>query len=314
MDGTLTCADLRFFIFFKGQIKIDAGGCLNSNIFIDKLYLTRNSMKRHKNIIEVITVEKSEIKSNWDKMAKAYEDFTGGEDSYSNLIEWKTIKTIIPNLKDKRVLDLGCGTGRFSFMFEKLGPKQIVGIDISDSMLEIGRKYAKEKNSIVKFIKNDIENMKDISSNSFDFIFSSTTLHYLKTLDNIMKEIERILVPGGTCILSVIHPVYTSYYPVENNSGSFPKDEEWKVNYLDKSIRAYIQPWIEYNPEIDNYLSYSYHHTMSDYINNIVKSGLQIEELLEPMPPDEWKDNNIGRYYGYIETPVYAIFKLNKKD
>lgn len=257
-------------------------------------------------------MEKTDIKHNWDKMAQAYESFTSGKDSYSNLIEWKAIKTIIPDLKGKRILDLGCGTGRFSFLFEELKPSQIIAVDLSEEMIEIGKKTAEEKESIIQFIKNDIENLSAVTSNSIDLIFSSTTLHYIKNLNNIMDEISRILIPGGTCILSVIHPVYSACYPVSHNNGDFPKDEDWDVKYLDKSIRAYIQPWIEYNPEIENFLSYSYHHTMSDYINSIVKSGLQIKELLEPMPPEDWKENSPGRYYGFIETPTYAIFRAEK--
>lgn len=231
--------------------------------------------------------EKSEIKINWDNMAQAYEDFTSDEDSYSNLIEWKNIKTIIPDLEDKVILDLGCGTGRFSFLFEEYNPKQIIGIDISEEMIKIGKDIADKKGSKVHFIQNDIENLSEIETDSIDFVFSSTVLHYIEDLSGVMKEINRVLVPGGTCILSVINSVYSACYPVSHNNGDFPKDEEWTVKYLDKSLRGYIQPWIEYNDDIENFLSYSYHHTMADYVNSIVKAGLQLEELLEPLPPEE---------------------------
>lgn len=257
-------------------------------------------------------MENEEVEFNWDKMAEAYEAFTNGEDSYSNVIEWRNIEKLIPSLENKIILDLGCGTGRFSFLFEQYRPRQIIGIDISEEMIKIGKKIGQERNSIVEFVQKDIEKLSDFQANSIDFIFSSTVLHYIEDLNPIMKEINRLLVPGGTCILSVINPVYSACYPVAKVNGTFPKDEEWTIKYLDKSIRAYIQPWIEYTDGIDNFLSYSYHHTMADYINSIVKGGLQIEELLEPLPPEEWKSSNAGRYNGYVETPVYAIFKLKK--
>lgn len=257
-------------------------------------------------------MENEEVKFNWDKMAEAYENFTNGEDSYSNVIEWRNIKNIIPNLENKTILDLGCGTGRFSFLFEQYKPKQIIGIDISEEMIKIGEKIGKDKKSIVEFRQGDIEKLSDFGGNSIDFIFSSTVLHYIKDLNSIMKEINSLLVAGGICILSVINPVYSACYPVAKDNAAFPEDEEWTLKYLDKSIRAYIQPWIEYTDGIDNFLSYSYHHTMCDYINSIVKTGLQIEEVLEPLPPEEWKKTNMRRYNGYVETPVYTIFKLKK--
>lgn len=57
---------------------------------------------------------RNEIERNWDEMAKTYEEFTEEEDSYSYTIEWPCIKEMLPGLNGKTVLDLGCGTGRFS--------------------------------------------------------------------------------------------------------------------------------------------------------------------------------------------------------
>lgn len=257
-------------------------------------------------------MDKTEIKENWNRMAETYEEFTSGEDSYSNLIEWRTIKGILPDIKGKSILDLGCGTGRFSFLFEEYKPRKIVGMDISEGMIAIGKKIAEKRGSIVTFLNKDAESLSEIEASSFDFIFSSTMLHYIKDLDNVLKEIYRLTTEKGTCILSIINPVYSACYPVTRADGKFPRDEEWKIRYLDYRLRAYIQPWIEYNDDVSDFLSYSYHHTMSDYINAIVKSGFQIKEMLEPMPPAEWKENNLPRYYGYLETPTYAIFKCQK--
>lgn len=253
-----------------------------------------------------------DIKNNWNKMAYEYEAFTNNEESYSNLIEWKAIKSILPDLKNKRIIDLGCGTGRFSFLFESMNPKNIVGIDLSEKMIEIGLNNAKTNNSVVKFVHSNIENLSKIETESIDFVFSSTTLHYIKDLDNIMKQINRILVLGGTCIFSVIHPVYSACYPILHKDRDLPDDDEWTIRYLDDRDRGYVQPWIEYNSNVDNFLSFSYHHTMSDYINSMIRAGFQFKELLEPFPPNSWRENNPKRYYGFINTPTYAIFKIEK--
>lgn len=252
------------------------------------------------------------IKENWNKMANEYELFTSDEESYSNLIEWKAIKAILPDLKDKSIIDLGCGTGRFSFLFESMNPKSIIGIELSEKMIELGLNNAKSKNSIVKFIHSNIEDLSNIKSESIDFVFSSTTLHYIKNLNNIMKEINRILISGGICVLSVIHPVYSACYPILHEKMDLPKDDEWTIRYLDERNRGYVQPWIEYNSNINNFLSFSYHHTIGDYINSIIKAGFQIVELLEPLPPNSWRESNPKKYYGFINTPTYAIFKIEK--
>jgi len=257
-------------------------------------------------------MDKKSTEINWDKMARAYEDFTNRPDSYSSAIELKTIEELLPELKGKTVLDLGCGTGRFSFLMEKRNPGQIIGMDLSESMLAIGRNIGSEKNSKVQFLQNDIENLKEIESNSTDFVFSSTVLHFIENIEPVINEIYRVLKENGSCILSVIHPIYSGLYPIVHKNGEFPKDEEWEVNYLDQSNRAYVQPWIEYNKGIENFLTYSYHHTMSDYINSFVKAGFSIKQLVEPLPPKEWATEKPGRYFSYMKTPTYAIFKLEK--
>lgn len=254
---------------------------------------------------------KNEIEKNWDEMSKAYESFTEAEESYSYTIEWPCIKKILPNLQGKRILDLGCGTGRFDFLFEKENPISILGLDISEEMLDIAKEKAANRNSKVEFIKGDISNFNTYIDERFDFIFSSTVLHYISDLKGLFNNIYNALNEKGSCIVSVMNPVYTAQYPIDKN-GKFPSDDEWIVRYLDKSKRAYIQPWIEYNDKIKDFLSTSYHHTFGDYLNAIISAGLKLERVEEPYPPERWKQNSYGRYNAFIETPSYMILKLSK--
>lgn len=251
------------------------------------------------------------IKEDWNNTATAYELFNNSPDSYSYNIEWKCIKNMLPELKGKSVLDLGCGTGIFTFLFEQYDPEKIVGIDLSDEMLNIAEKKAKESKSKAEFILGDATNVFDYVQSEFDLVFSSTTTHYIENLETLFANIYKCLKIGGTCILSVINPVYSAMYPIEHEN-EFPTDDEWNVRYLDRSKRAYIQPWIEYNDDFENQLSTSYHYTFGDYINAIIKSGLIVEEIKEPMPPEEWKENAFGRYDSFIETPTYMIMKITK--
>lgn len=251
------------------------------------------------------------IKEDWNHTAEAYELFNNAPDSYSYNIEWKCIKDMLPALQGKSILDLGCGTGIFTFLFEQYHPGKIVGIDLSEEMLHIAEKKAEENHSKAKFILGDAAKAFDLVQEEFDFVFSSTTTHYIDNLDMLFTNLYKCLKVGGTCILSVINPVYSAMYPIAHGD-TFPSDEEWVVRYLDRSKRAYIQPWIEYNDDFENQLSTSYHYTFGDYVNAIIKSGLTLEGIKEPMPPQEWKENCFGRYDSFIETPTYMILKITK--
>lgn len=59
-----------------------------------------------------------------------------------------------------------------------------------------------------------------------------------------------------------------------------------------------------------NRLSTSFHYTFADYVNAIVKSGLSIQEVQEPLPPETWKQTCPERYESFAETPTYLILKL----
>ena len=241
------------------------------------------------------------IEENWNVMAMAYEDS----------IEWTCVQKMLPNIKGKSIIDLGCGTGRFTFLLEAEEPDVITGIDLSERMLDIARNKAQRNNSTAIFEKRDLNNLDLLKMSKVDFIFSSTTFHYILDLDTLFYKLFNLLNEEGSCIITLMNPVYTAGYPIDKR-GIFPSDEDWNIRYLDKSLRSYIQPWIEYNDSIDNYLSSSYHHTFSDYFNAIIKAGFHILQVEEPAPPLEWKERLYNRYDSFIQTPSFLILKLAK--
>jgi SAM-dependent methyltransferase len=189
-------------------------------------------------------------------------------------------------------------------LFEKSATSELVGIDLSGEMLDIAKSKARVQQSKAKFIQGDISRISEYVENLYDFIFSSTTTHYIFDLGKLFNSIAEKLKPNGCSILSIIHPLYSAMYPIKHGN-AFPDDNDWKIKYLDKNERSYIQPWIEYNDSFDNRLSMSYHHLFSDYINAIVHAGLKVCEIREPVPPEKWKTDCPDRYNGFIDTPIF---------
>ena len=136
-----------------------------------------------------------------------------------------------------------------------------------------------------------------------DFIFSSTTTHYISDLNQLFRNCYKSLSERGEILFSVIHPIYTAQYPKETSSNE-PATEEWSVDYLNKAIREYVQPW-----DGEKSLSQSYHHTFSDYVNALVEAGFFIERMEEPLSPETWREEQPSRYNSYMATPTYLIIK-----
>jgi len=96
-------------------------------------------------------------------------------------------------IKNKKILDIGCGSGRFTNAFAKLGCKLAVGVDLGDHGLEVARQYSK-KNRLknTKFVKASVLKLP-FKDNSFDFIFCKGVLHHTGNLYGGLKELKRVL-------------------------------------------------------------------------------------------------------------------------
>jgi 2-polyprenyl-3-methyl-5-hydroxy-6-metoxy-1,4-benzoquinol methylase len=101
------------------------------------------------------------LDKNWDHLANA---------------EMQQISSILPNLKECRVLDLGAGIGRFTTFFAQHA-KSVVAVDLIDKNIEDNRKRNKDYSN-VEYICSDALNLK-FEKGSFDLIFSSWLLMYL---------------------------------------------------------------------------------------------------------------------------------------
>ena len=139
----------------------------------------------------------------FDKIAFRY-DFLNRFLSAGIDVGWrkKAIKQLI-SLHPKNILDVATGTGDFAITsYEILKPEKITGIDISDGMLEIGRKKIAKaglENSI-ELINGDSEAIF-FDDNSFDAVTVAFGVRNFENLEKGLSEIKRVLKPGGKLIV-----------------------------------------------------------------------------------------------------------------
>jgi SAM-dependent methyltransferase len=244
------------------------------------------------------------IEENWDSMSIDYDHFTDSPNSYSNVIEWPCIKKILPDLENRNIIDIGCGSGRYSFYFDSYSPKFILGIDISQKMIDLANQKRNE-NLKIRFRKCSIDDISTLKTGKYDFAFSSTASHYWSDLNKAFHGIYNVLCPNGVFILSAMHPIYTASYPLVSNG-------EYKLRYSNREIREYIQPWTKFSKKVDKEICKSFHYTISDYCNNLINVGFRIERIDEPIPPNIWKETNNERYEQTINEPLFLIIKCTK--
>lgn len=147
--------------------------------------------------------KKKQVENMFDKIAFRY-DFLNRFLSAGIDVGWrkKAIKYLIP-LQPKIILDVATGTGDFAITsYTMLQPEKVIGIDISDGMLEIGRQ------KIIKAgMQNKIELLNGDSEailypdNSFDAVTVAFGVRNFENLEKGLSEIKRVLKPGGKFIV-----------------------------------------------------------------------------------------------------------------
>ncbi len=251
------------------------------------------------------------IKENWEQMAVAYDRFVSSPTSFSQAIEMPAVLETVGDLSGKTVLELGCGAGRFAFEFEKKGAVVVHAVDLSETMIALAEGKKRTNGSSVRFSTCSVDKLEGFSSASMDVVFASTLLHFIPDLKPVMQAVRRVLKPGGTVVFSLIHPVHAALYPVELPEGRLPEKSDYVLKYLYKDKRAYVQPWIAFDKTIENFLCYSYHHTLEDYFEAFFGVGLQLKALVEPQPPAAWLETAPNQYKAYMKAPNYLVVKLS---
>src|ERR1700728_4229742 len=120
--------------------------------------------------------------------------------------EWPALRAMLPDMGGLKVLDLGSGFGWFCRWARAHGAMSVLGVDVSERML--ARAAASTRDPAITYTRADLE-LFELSPASFDLVYSSLAFHYIADLERLMSEIYRSLLPGGSFVFSVEHPIYT---------------------------------------------------------------------------------------------------------
>jgi demethylmenaquinone methyltransferase/2-methoxy-6-polyprenyl-1,4-benzoquinol methylase len=193
----------------------------------------------------------------FDKIAFRY-DFLNRFLSLGIDVEWrkKAIKMLIP-FHPKEILDVATGTGDFAITsHQMLRPQKITAIDISDGMLEIGRRKVAEAGleNTIELLHGDSEEM-NFEDNSFDAVTIAFGVRNFEDLEKGLSEIKRVLRPGGKLIilectkpsLPVIKQLYSFYMRfITPKIGKIIAKNNDAYKYLNNSVLQF--------PEKENFI------------------------------------------------------------
>jgi demethylmenaquinone methyltransferase / 2-methoxy-6-polyprenyl-1,4-benzoquinol methylase len=193
--------------------------------------------------------KKEQVATMFNNIAHRY-DFLNHALSLGIDILWRK-KAIRLLKKDnpKRILDIATGTGDFAIEALSLNPEKVVGLDISEGMLEVGRKKLKNKNlqGKIELITGDSEAIP-FENNSFDAITVGFGVRNFENLEKGLMEMSRVLSTNGKAvIIEVSQPkkfpvkqVYNLYFSyILPLIGKIISKDNAAYTYLPESVKAF---------------------------------------------------------------------------
>ena len=201
---------------------------------------------------------------------EGYSQLRRHESGLNMAVDQPAMRSLLPPLANKRVLDLGCGFGKMCRYAIDEGATSVVGGDISTKMLAKAREDAADPR--ISYVQSALEDL-NFAPASFEVVVSSLALHYVERFDSICTNVKAWLVAGGAFVFSVEHPMVTAY-PVGQYLGEKGEGQHWPIdNYKFEGIRH--TQWF-----IDDVIKY--HRSVETYVNTLIDSGFTIMRLLEP--------------------------------
>ena len=148
-------------------------------------------------------------KSKKEEVAEMFNNISANYDFLNHFLSlgidhlWrkKAIKHL-KNLEVKKVIDIATGTGDFAIASLKLNPDEVIGLDISSGMLEVGAKKMKNKghDKTIKMILGDSENLA-FEDNYFDALTVGFGVRNFENLEKGLSEMLRVIRPGGKIVI-----------------------------------------------------------------------------------------------------------------
>lgn len=213
--------------------------------------------------------------------------------------EWPAIRSLLPNLEGKRVVDLGCGFGWFARWARKQGAAYVLGLDLSENM--IGRAKADTDDPEIEYVIADLEHIA-LPEASFDFAYSSLVFHYIHNFDRLVKAVFRALVPNAHFIFTIEHPIYMA-----------PMSPGWSVDKEGRKTWPVNRYSVE-GPRTTDWLAkgvVKQHRTIGTTLNTLIAVGFTLRHVREWAPsPDQIAAN--ADLAEELERPMILIISVQR--
>ena len=181
---------------------------------------------------------------------------------------------LLGDVTGRRVLEVGCGGAQCSRWLLTAGAHP-VAFDISAGQLEQAQLLAERTGLAVPLVQADAQQLP-FKDASFDLVCSAYgAVPFTAASDAVMREVARVLRPGGRWVFSTTHPFRWCFRDDPGRAGLTVVS-----SYFDR--RSYVE-----EDETGRATYVEHHRTIGDRVREIVAAGLMLEDIVEPEWPDD---------------------------
>lgn len=211
---------------------------------------------------------------------------------------------LIQDIKNKKIIDIGCGEGYVCRLLSKDGGK-VTGVDNSEGLIEKAKQQEKRMPLNINYFVDSALELNKINS-LFDIAVSVLVFGHFNSseLSIAVKKTFNVLKDKGYFILAVPHPFF---YICRPKSG-------W-VNFNYKKINYFEDQTAEitlFTKDKQGFDITAKIHTFQDYLNTLLGNGFIIEEVVEPKPTEKDLKTYPEMWGEEVSKPTYLIIKAKK--
>jgi SAM-dependent methyltransferase len=224
----------------------------------------------------------------YDPFAEAYAA-DNETNAFNALYERPAMLALLGEVRGKRVLDAGCGAGALAQALVERGAT-VSGFEISPRMAALARRRLDGRAAIEEA---DLGQPLRYADGAFDLVAASLVLHYLEDWGPPLRELHRVLVPGGRLAISTHHP--TMDWP-QSGGGYFATrqlTEIWHKGAASATVSFWRRP-------------------LTAMVAAFRAADFTLEDLVEPMPLPECAERFPEAYVTLTTAPRFIFFRLHK--
>ena len=244
-------------------------------------------------------MKQKDLNQEWIDLSKAWiEEARKGKNPTRNGLLDKPMLTACGDVTGKKIIDCGCGEGRFCRILAARGANYVLGVDLCEPMIEAARELQSESS---EYCIADVQDLNFIENEMFDLAVSYLNQCDVPHLDRNNQEVYRILKPGGRFIVANLHPMRSAV-------GGWHRSDRGKKEHiiLDRYFDESNRTWKMMGSEFTNF-----HRTLSTYISSFLNAGFGIEGIIEPTVNSE-QLRDYPELDDELRVPNFIVYILKK--